>query len=397
MEERRFDKIVMFCGDIETTAYFSRQMEKTFLEHGYETFFYDYQNVGKSSSDLLRFISTGKTAVVTFNYHGLCGRGEVLYDEETEKYIWDDFDIPCFNIVVDHPFYYHRFLVRIPKKYIHINIDRFHEKYLKEYFPEIENGGFLPLAGTSLYEDGNYPKIADRPYDIVFTGNYEPPENFDVYIERIDEEYAAFYRGVLKELMDYPDRLLEDVMKKHILREIPEATHEEIKETMGNIIFLDMYIRFFFRGEAVRLLAESGLKVHVFGSGWEKLPCKKKENIICGGSLNSLQCLEKLGEGKLSLNVMPWFKDGAHDRIFNTMLNGSVCLTDSSIYLDEILKDGENCGIYSLSELEKLPMIAKNLLDNPDKMQEIADRAYEMALKEHTWKQRAEVLIREFL
>ena len=230
--------------------------------------------------------------------------------------------------------------------------------------------------------------------DLVFAGNYEPPENFNVYIERIDDEYTAFYMGVINELKEHPDRLLEDVMKKHILREIPEATFEEIRETLGNIIFLDMYIRFFFRGEVIRILAGAGLKVHVFGSGWEKLTCGKKENIIIGGSLDSLGCLKKIAEAKISLNVMPWFKDGAHDRIFNTMLNGAVCVTDSSIYLDTILKDGENAALYSLNSLESLPEIIKGLLDSPERMQRIADAGYQMARNGHTWEYRAEEIMK---
>ena len=44
----KIQRIIMFKGDIETTAYFSMQMEKTFLELGYETFFYDYQNQKKA-------------------------------------------------------------------------------------------------------------------------------------------------------------------------------------------------------------------------------------------------------------------------------------------------------------------------------------------------------------
>lgn len=394
MPKGTINRIIMFEGDIETTGFFSRQMEKTFLKEGYQTYFFDYANVAKSASGLLRFIKRGETAVVTFNYHGMCGKNEVVYDEEMGEYIWDTFDLPCLNIVVDHPFYYHHFFDWIPNRYLHISIDRNHDRYMQEYFPQVQRGPFLPLAGTTLYEDGHYKKIKDRDMDIVFVGNYVPPEDFNVYIERIDEEYTAFYMGVLKELQTHPDRLLEDVMKRHILREIPEATHEELKETMGNIIFLDMYIRFFFRGEAIRILAEAGLKVHVFGSGWEKLVCKKKENILTGGSLDSLGCLKMLAQAKISLNVMPWFKDGAHDRIFNSMLNGAVCLTDSSVYLDTILKDGENAAVYSLDSLSTLPQTVRRLLDAPDDMQKIADAGYCMAKAGHTWEQRSLEIIK---
>lgn len=393
MEETcgKIRRIIMFQGDIETTAYFSRQMEKTFLKEGYKTFFYDYQKEAESVSGLLRFIRKGETAVVTFNYHGLCGEGEIVYDKEKGEYIWDAFDIPCINIVVDHPFYYHRFLDHmLPKRYLHISIDRNHEKYMEEYFPEVERGPFLPLAGTSLFPAGDYKPIRERSMDIVFTGNYVPPENFNVYIERAGEEYTQFYMGILDELKAYPDKLLEDVAKEHLLREIPEAIHEEIRETLGNMIFLDMYIRFYFRGEAVRILAEAGYPVHVFGNGWENLVCARKENLKIGGTLDSLGCLQRIGDGKLSLNVMPWFKDGVHDRIFNSMLNGAVALTDSSVYLDGFLRQKENAAVYSLKDLDQLPVLAEELLRDEGKMQEIADAGFEAAMRCHTWERRAQ-------
>lgn len=392
-EQGKIKKIVLFKGDIETTAYFSEQMEKTFLREGYETFFYDYKNVSASVRKLLLFIERGCTAVVTFNYHGLCGDSEVIYDENKKEYIWDAFDIPCINIAVDHPFYYHRFFQVLPKHYMHISIDRNHERYMEGYFPEIKRGPFLPLAGTSLFPKGDYKPIGKRSMDIVFTGNYVPPQNFNVYIERAGEEYTNFYMGILEELKAYPSRLLEDVAEEHLKREIPEATHDEIRETLGNMIFLDMYIRFYFRGEAVRLLAEAGFPVYVYGSGWEELECAKKENILIGGSLDSLGCLQKISEGKLSLNVMPWFKEGTHDRIFNSMLNGAVCLTDSSRYLDGFLKQKENAAVYSLEAMEELPVLAGELLGNEKRMQEIADKGFEMAQSSHTWENRAMVLV----
>ena len=71
------------------------------------------------------------------------------------------------------------------------------------------------------------------------------------------------------------------------------------------------------------------------------------------------------------------------------MLNGAVCLTDSSDYLDEYLKHGENSSIYDLKHLENLPAVAEELLKNQEKMQTIADAGFQMAEKYHTWKLRA--------
>lgn len=139
-------------------------------------------------------------------------------------------------------------------------------------------------------------------------------------------------------------------------------------------------------------LVDAGIKVHVFGDGWQLLECRQAQNLMIMNSLDSVGCLKKLCQTKLSLNVMPWFKDGAHDRIFNSMLNGSVCLTDSSLYLDDILKDQVNSSIYTLENMDRLPEMAVGLLENPSLMQKIADGGYETAQAGHTWAHRAKVL-----
>ena len=91
---------------------------------------------------------------------------------------------------------------------------------------------------------------------------------------------------------------------------------------------------------------------------------------------------------------MPWFKRGAHDRIFNTMLNGSVSFTDSSEYLDNYLKDDINSEIYDLKDLDSIPDKVNALLSDEDKMQTIADNGFKMALDDHTWAHRAAEIIK---
>ena len=199
---------------------------------------------------------------------------------------------------------------------------------------------------------------------------------------------------MIDELFAKPWRTVEDVAEEHLRRELGEIPEEELKKAMASLTFIDLYVRYTFRGRAVQELADAGIKVYIFGDGWDRLECKHPENLVLMNNLDSEGCLKKLRQTKLSLNVMPWFKDGAHDRIFNTMLNGAVCLTDSSRYLDDILEDQKNSAVYSLSEMDKLPEIAEALLADTDRMQEIADAGYAVSTSKHTWAHRAETLHR---
>jgi hypothetical protein len=220
---------------------------------------------------------------------------------------------------------------------------------------------------------------------------------------------------MIREVLEDTDKRLEDVVRRLLVEEIPEATEAEIRETLGHIQFLDYYIRFYVRAEVVRTLVDNGIKVYAFGGGWENFECNKPENFLFETEegkiitlkeagkrrgtqsryLTSLECLERIRQAKISLNVMPWFKDGAHDRIYNSMLNGAVSLTDDSIYLRETLRDGENVCFYDLKNLDKLPQMVTQLLSDEAGMTELARNAYDYAVKEHTWAKFACQLMRQ--
>lgn len=384
-------KIMFFEGDIETQGYFSIQIAEAMKELGHEVFVFDLGKPWGSTEKFFHsFFEKGNTVLINFNFHGMSGEDYFL--DENDRSMWDALEIPSYNIVVDHPMYYHHFLEKVPKGYHHLSIDRNHEKYMRRFFPEIENGPFLPLAGTELYPNKSNVPIEYRRYDVTMVGNYCVPETFEKYITRIDDEYTAFYYGMIDDLLANPWKTVEEVAESHLKDELGEVPEEELKKTMAALTFIDLYVRYTIRGKAVQQLVDAGIKVHVFGDGWDLLPCKREENLILMNNLDSVGCLKKLCQTKISLNVMPWFKDGAHDRIFNTMLNGAVCLTDSSVYLDSILHDGVDSSIYSLSRMDELPEIAAGLLANPVRMQEIADQGYAMAEEAHTWAHRAKVL-----
>ena len=382
-------KFILFKGGIETLEYFSIELAKAFTKQGASVFFFDLLEEEESFPALLEFCKNSTPVMITFNFTGI--RGDEIFYDETDELFWNTHNITCVNIVVDHPFYYDKLLEIIPKNYYQISIDRQHEAYMKRYYPHIKLLPFLPSGGTSIFP---YPKpIAKRSMDIVFTGNYTPPATFNRHIERIDEEYTAFYHRIIDELIGTPSLSMEAVMEKHLIQELGELSNTELREAMANMIFIDLYVRFYFRGLVVKTLAESGLKVHLYGSGWDKLDCSKPENLILGGPLNSHECLQVIHESKISLNVMPWFKDGAHDRIFNSQLNGAVCLTDDSIYLMEQLTDYKDCVFYSLEDIEHLPDKVRYLLDHPELSEHIAKTGYETALASHTWEVRAKTIL----
>ena len=416
-------RIVMFAGGVETLEYFSRQMAKQFEKMGYLVFFYDLKDEEHSAKRLRKFIKTGETVMVTFNFEGL--EKEVGVYKEGIGYIWDAYKVPCYNIAADHPYFYHDRLADLPADYHHISIDRLQEQYFREFYPEFHHEGFLPLAGTMLEEEdceeaggeqeasqdvsmlvqgeceageqqeaSQASSVAEKRYDVIMTGNYTELSFFEPYINWINDEYAAFYRGIINELIEKPWQTVEQVALAHCEREMGKEPNSELRIAMSKMIFIDMYVRNYWRGKVVRTLVDAGIKVDVVGKGWEKLEdVKHPENLILHPQTDSLTCLEMIRQSKISVNVMPWFKDGAHDRVFNSILNDAVCVSDTSKYLCEELAEGEGVCYYNLENVDELPIKMKDLLQDENRMQDIVSRGRAKVLDMHTWEKRAEQMV----
>ncbi len=395
-------RIVMMEGGVETLSYFSHQMAGEFQKLGYAVFFYDLKQEESSAGKLRKFIRPRETVLVTFNFQGLEKEAGVY--REGIGYLWDTYHIPCYNIAADHPYFYDDRLKDLPEKYRHISIDRRQKAYFEEFYPEYVSRGFLPLAGTGLRQGEDEAKTgkagaqgdaeqAAPCYDVILTGNYTKLSFFEPYINWINEEYAAFYRGIIDDLLEHPACTVEEVALAHCEREMGKEPNDQLRIALHKIIFIDLYVRNYWRGKAVRTLVNAGIPVHVVGKGWEELEdVRHPECLKLHPQTDSVTCLEMLADAKVSLNVMPWFKDGAHDRVFNSILNGAVCVTDPSCYLEEELHEGEGVCYVALQDMDALPEKVKDLLQNDSGRNEIVRRGRAIVEQKHTWAQRAKTL-----
>jgi len=384
-------KLILFKGGVETQEYFSLELAKTFIKIGYDIFFYNLLYDECSYIELNEFCKIGTIAMFTFNFNGIAGE-KYLYRQDNSNF-WDEHNIPCYNMVVDHPFYYHQYIEKTPKLYYQISIDRFHEAYMKRYFPTIGLGGFLPLGGTHLETGEALIPMKERPMDIVFTGNYTRPDTFEKFIAHLDQEYIDFYHSIREELIANPSLRLEDLAEYRLKEELGQMISDtQLKSCYKNMIFIDLSVRFHFRALAVKELVDNGFQVNVFGAGWDALDCNHPENIINSGGVNSRKCLEVINQSKISLNVMPWFKDGAHDRIFNSMLNGAVSLSDDSLYLREQFCDGKDMKFFDLAHIDKIPELTEEILKNEGWMAYMANNGRIKAQNSHSWECRANTI-----
>ena len=414
-------RLLLFQPSVETLHFFSDRLAEEYVALGYEVRLVRIHEPFFGTEKIIDFIQGHETVMITFNFHSI--QREAIFHTPEGELLWDKYDVACINIIVDHPFYYYEELKYLPNRYLQICIDGDHTDYMRQFYPAIALGETMPLAGCdyrdsfgsgapfSLREDVTDPAllipnltgttipslpIAQRSTPVVFTGCYTQPDFFLTYMSRNGAEYDAFYHGILDDLLADPDQCIHTVYLRHLNRELPELTQEDLRNVMNKMIFLDLWIRFTFRGKAIQTLVEADVPVHCIGAGWETLSVKNKNRLSYTEYSDTEVCLKAISEAKLSLNVMPWFKRGSHDRIYSSMLNGAVCVTDKSQYLTEHFTDGDMLRYYDLKNLSALPDIVTGLLEHPDTMQEMADRARAYAKQHLTWKQYAEKLATYF-
>lgn len=387
--------IILFKGIYDTLDLFSDQLAEAFAEWGYDIFIYEAREVAKSKAALLEILAekNGKAAVVTFNNMG--------YNLEQDGVnVWEHFEVPYINILMDHPFHFEKPLKEAPQTAIVLCTDRNHVKYLRRFHKNIHQTDFLPHAGIELGR--RHKSLKERKIDVLYAGAL-PVYTVGKMIPNLDEMYGLdlqdMMREVLRELITHPDKTTEWAIEEYVqTKTCAESglSDEELRNVIIHMRFLDSYATSFFREQAVRCLVENGIEVTAYGVGWDQCDWSANPHLKYGGKVLAPQILPLMNDSKIVLNTMTWFKAGAHDRVFNGMLSGAAVVTDDSTYLRHECTDGKELLMFKRNEIATLPDRVCDLFGHMDRTQEMAERGYQFARENHTWKNRAEYIVECF-
>lgn len=397
--------IIYVIGVYDTLDLFTEKLREAFEEMGYASFVYNAGLEQQSKAALIELLEHGKNvaengteyekqsfACVTFNNLGY------NLDLSDGRNLWEAYEVPYLNILMDHPFHYEKPLRKAPKTSVVLCTDRNHVKYIRRYFKNILRTDFLPHAGVEL--GGKHKPLDKRGIDVLYAGalpiytvsNMIPDLSA---IREVDGQKMA--QEVLGELVHHPERTTEDVIESYLKRECADISGQRIQEIIVQMRFIDSYATSFFREQAVRMLVESGIRVTVYGAGWDQCEWSENPCLDYRGKVLAPEILPIMNDSKIVLNTMTWFKAGAHDRIFNGMLAEAAVVTDDSTYLRREFRDGEELVMLSLKELGTLPERVFDLFGHMEETQRMAERGYYAAKENHTWKSRAEYMEENFL
>lgn len=294
------------------------------------------------------------------------------------------------SMMVDHPLCtYYDFYQYLGENVTEFLVDKNHAAYLNLKYSQNEiksKNLFLPHGGIPL--NLGIKPLEERSIDVLYVG---ATKKYPMMGEDIQDlcvnAMIANPNSVSKDVVDAVLSYLKDNLNDGKEIELSERDYDALVST--EIIALGHY-----RTLAVKMLVESGVRVHVYGSGWDSAGIDS-ENLIIHGLVSPEECLEQMYDAKIVLNSMPWFKDGSHERLFNAMLAGSVCVTDDSKWIHENFVNGENIFIYNLEKMSEMVSQVKDILSEPAKYQGVADAGYKEAVAKHTWSHRALAILEE--
>lgn len=330
-------------------------------------------------------------------------------------YILNNFDIPVWHYILDHPLYHYKALKVQLNNYNVICLDTFHAKLIRESFPHIREVKVIPLSADeysisniskkycqdnmadtnsdSSYNTLSYHKCSKRAVKLLFTSTYTDPvkvallynksglniQNNNIndkdindnstkntLIKDIDNDY------LLNALLNNPSFTQEKAVQYLRSLNILDNSSSTIQYLHNNFL-IDVYLQCIIREEIVSTIIKNRIPITIYGHGCDAFVDKcdilipeytKYLDIRKEVTYNRLPAI--YSNARLSLNQMPWFKGGMHDRIPLALMNGCLSLTDASTYLTDVLNIGENEGVYtySLENIEAVPDIIMDILNN---------------------------------
>lgn len=368
-------RIVVFTGStIPILAYISRQYICALESLGHIVCRYDIQHFEESFQSLLSFQQQSLDAAIVFNNVGF------QMQMSAGKSLWDLWNIPCYNIIVDHPMHYFQTLDHAPANGIVACADRYHMDYIKRFYPTVKRTIFLPTAGECQKPFEELKPFRERTIDVLFVGT-----------NKYDDEYPYDDFSILlsETLIKHPSETFDKVLENLLLSSGNKFSDRQLKAYIQQYRFVDANIIALFRLEILRVLVNAGINVTVYGDQFEKTDLYGHPHFIYKGHCTAEEGIRLMEDSKIVLNQLAWFKAGASERIFEAMLQGAVALTDDSLYLKENFTDSVDIMFYSLSNINALPGIVRSILGDTAFTETIRRNAYEKARQQHMWLHRA--------
>lgn len=363
--------------------YFAESLAKALTGHGASAeLFSAGQNIEEALETLI-----GKSYDAVFDFNS--GLPRLTMDDGS--YFLDHIHAPFYDIILDHPLYHHDSLKQKVSDFHVLCLDENHQSYIKEQYPHIASVHLFLMTGEDISESTDYPK---KEIDVLFSGTYTDYRQVEDSIRTCPAFLGDLTRDLIALMLDDTSLTQEEALR--VLLPSLEGS-EIIEETfplhMQACFLCDTYLRAWKREELLFRLAQKNIPLTLCGNGWRKSPLSDFTQIQIIDDISFWETFALFRKSKITLNLMPEFKCGAHDRIYSAMLNHSLCLTDATPLLNRQFENGKEILFYDFKDKNSLSEQILNLLSSPKQLAQISQNGYFKAKKDHSWQARAAGLL----
>lgn len=366
-----------------SSNFFANQMGEAFEKLGHTVEICELAKEDDLDEKLDRFLEKDYDLILDFN--SLLPRMAL---EDGSLFV-DHLNGPFYNWVIDHPLFHHVAL-KTPMKSSHaIVVDTSQMQYISDYYPEVRDTHFLPLAATESFI--SVPKEND--VTIFFPATYASLENVEHSMETVPEAFRKTMRKLLEMRIADPLLPMEEAYRCILSERGEEKSVVEFRNEMNQMYPVDAYVRNYYRQKVLDALLQSGIPVKVMGEDWNKYKAPPGGRLTIEKAVFFHLSFEKIAREHILLDVSPFFHHGIHDRVFAGMANHAAVLTDENPVKRQFFPGEKECMLYSLKDLKGVAARAEELLTNHSLREEMQEQAYACFGREHTWECRAKEVL----
>jgi len=246
--------------------------------------------------------------------------------------------------------------------------------------------------GHAVDKNLHFDEAEKRPLDFLYAGTFYDPQA----IEQLWEQHSPKERQAIQESIELYQhdesvtevQAVESAMQRFGLS--PKAKNLFIK-------YLDNYCRGIDRIHLIKAASQVGI-VSIYGDatnwppgirGWDKYFANNK-NIIVHRSIPFGEVLQLMKRSKISLNSMPFFKSGTHERIFSAAACGSLNVTTENLWLKRHFRDGEDVLFYRMGHWTNLIDKMDYYLTHEEERKALSASCRAKVMANHTWDHRVD-------
>jgi glycosyltransferase involved in cell wall biosynthesis len=374
-------QFILFYTPAESLNHFIDELAFQLSEMKYRVHIEDVSAL--NAERMFEYCSSGSTVAIC--YDGFCA---------LDRELCDRLGIILVNLFMDHPMSFVDSMTNPPERYIQLMPDENHVTFAKRFYG-IEHAYFCPHMASMNVEFDCGLEPYEKEFDVFFPAGYRSPNS--IY-QDINERFNGTQTNllalnILEYLLENTSETIEAATQKCASDLKMEMDDALTASFLSHAKLLDHFVRMYHREKTVVNIVAAGIPIALTGESWRRLGSADRANVTILPNLKFTEVFSFMEHAKITLNVMPWFKRGTHDRIFNALLHNSCPLTDTSGWLVEHMLSDEECFYYSLDKMEELPEKIEQILKNPDKQKELIEAGRKKVLSNYTSRQITEKIL----